>query len=61
MTAIYGDFYKFPEKLISPRRYGYVNEKTAAYKQVGISYCTTDRLWGSTQRCRDSLEGVNEL
>lgn len=62
-ATIYADFY-----MRSPRQLNSLGAKAAFMRRrrkardgkVGASHCTVDRLWGSSRRCRDSLEGVNQ-
>lgn len=62
VSAVYGDFYIFPNRRLnqqSLRVCTYVQEEKAGDSLVGVSHCTIGRLWGSSRRCWDSLEGVN--
>lgn len=57
MSAIDGDFYIF---LDNRAKENICMRKKPGDSKVGMSCGAIDRLWGSTRRCRDSLEGVNQ-
>lgn len=60
MTATYGDLYVSVDKCSAELGRIYVHERNAARGKAGTGCFAIDRLWGSTRRCRESLEGVNQ-